>query len=45
VTSPLHDQADSARRSRTRRLALLLALAVTGVYAGFIALQVLRARG
>jgi hypothetical protein len=45
TASPLHDQADSARRSRTRRLALLLALAATGVYAGFIALQVLRARG
>jgi hypothetical protein len=43
--SPLPDQADGARRSRTRRLALLLALAATGVYAGFIALQVLRASG
>jgi hypothetical protein len=43
--SPLHDPADDARRSRTRRLTLLLALAATGVYAGFIVLQVLRAKG
>ncbi len=43
--SPLHDQVELARRSRTRRLTLLLALAATGVYAAFIVLHVLRAPG
>ena len=43
--STLHDQAGHARRGRTRRLALLLALAATGVYAAFIVLHVLRAQG
>lgn len=41
MTESLPD-ADSARRARTRRLTLLLALAAAGVYFGFIALQVLR---
>jgi hypothetical protein len=43
--SPLHDPADGLRRSRTRRLTLLLALAASAVYAAFIVLHVLRARG
>jgi hypothetical protein len=41
----MHSAGDDARRARTRRLTLLLALAATGVYVGFIVLQVLRARG
>ena len=44
MTQPL-PAADSARRARTRRLALLFTLAASGVYAGFIVLQVLRAKG
>ena len=43
--SSLHDQAEHARRSRTRRLTLWLALAATGVYAAFIVLHVLRSQG
>ena len=46
MTGPsLHDAGDHARRARTRRLTLLLALAATGVYVGFIVLQVMRAKG
>jgi hypothetical protein len=34
-----------ARRGRARRLAIVLALAAAAVYVGFIALQIVRARG
>ena len=34
-----------ARRARTRRLAILLALLAAAVYLGFIGMQVLRGRG
>ncbi len=44
VTAPLTG-ADAARRTRTRRLALLLALVAAGVYAGSIALHLMRAKG
>lgn len=37
--------AEDARRARTRRLAVLLALAAAAVYVGFIALQIARAKG
>ena len=45
VTAPLLPAIDDARRSRARRLTLLLALIAAGAYIGFIALQILRARG
>lgn len=45
MNTPLHREADDARRTRTRRLTLLLALAAAGVYVGFIVLQVMRAKG
>jgi len=45
VTESVPDAADAARRGRTRRLALLLVLAATGVYVAFIVVQVMRARG
>ena len=44
MRAPLHP-GDPARRARTRRLTLLLALLATSVYVGFILLQVMRARG
>jgi hypothetical protein len=44
VSAPTTDAAAAdARRARTRRLALLLALAAAAVYLGFIALQIVRA--
>ncbi|HUO95719.1 MAG TPA: hypothetical protein VMT92_05760 [Steroidobacteraceae bacterium] len=45
MSESLVPRAGDARRARTRRLTLLLALAAAGVYVGFIVLQVLRARG
>ena len=45
MTESTYHSSDAARRSRARRLTLLLALAAAGVYVGFIVLQVLRARG
>ena len=44
ASAPLNGP-DEARRARTRRLTLLLALLATSVYVGFILLQVMRARG
>jgi hypothetical protein len=45
LSAPLPREVDAARRTRTRRLALLLALVAAGVYAGSIALQLMRAKG
>jgi len=45
VSEPVYRAADAARRSRARRLTLLLALAATGVYVTFILLHVMQAKG
>ena len=46
MTEPsLHPRGADARRARTRRLTLLLALAATGVYVTFILLHVMQAKG
>ena len=45
MTESVSRRADDARRSRARRLTLLLVLAAAGVYVGFIVLAVMRARG
>ena len=45
MTAPHPHRSGDARRARTRRLTLLLALAATGVYVGFIVVQVMRAKG
>jgi hypothetical protein len=45
VSESVSRAAGGARRSRARRLTLLLALAATGVYVTYIVLHVMQAKG
>jgi hypothetical protein len=46
MQQPMLDRdGEEARRARTRRLTLLLVVAVLAVYGGYIAMSVMRAHG